>query len=149
MRARFISGRHLLVQARLSTSKCLRAAAAVSISIARYRSTIVLPAAVSSAPPPPLPPAAVSTTGVPSVRFRSSTSSQVRRYDMRKALPAAEMEPDRAISSSTATLPGPMRAPDARSSRMLSRSIGWEVPDLTLCLVITGAGKHDQRAKIN
>src|SRR5437868_5455297 len=39
--------------------------------------------------------------------------------------PAAEIEPDRAISSSTATLPGPIRAPEARSSRMLSRSAGF------------------------
>ena len=83
-----------------------------------------LPARVRTAPPPPLPPAAVSTTGVPRLRFRSSTSSQVRRYDMRSTRPAAEIEPERAISSSTATLPGPIRAPDARSSRMLNRSLG-------------------------
>src|SRR5271169_930992 len=37
--------------------------------------------------------------------------------------PAAEIEPDRAISSSTATLPGPIFAPDARSTLILSRSI--------------------------
>src|SRR5580704_10308768 len=81
------------------------------------------PAGVRTAPPPPLPPAAVSTSGVPRLRLSSSTSSQVRRYDIRKARPAAEIEPERAISSSTATLPGPIRAPETRSSRMLSRSV--------------------------
>src|ERR1019366_8888925 len=41
---------------------------------------------------------------------------------MRKARPAAEMEPDRAISSSTAIFPGPIRSPPAKSILMFRRS---------------------------
>ena len=118
----------------------MRAASAVSISMARYRSITVLPARVRTAPPPPLPPAAVSTTGVPKLRLRSSTSSQVRRYDIRKARPAAEIEPERAIASRTATLPGPIRAPETRSSRILSRSLaGVTSLEPGLRFVILGA----------
>ena len=36
--------------------------------------------------------------------------------------PAAEIEPDRAISSSTATFPGPIRSPHARSILIFRRS---------------------------
>lgn len=110
---------------RLSAWMCLRTAAAASTSMARYRSTTAFPAFVSTAPPPPLPPAAVSTTGVPRPLFSSSTSSQVRRYDIRNARPAAEIEPERAISSRTAIFPGPIRVPDARSTLMLNRSLAF------------------------
>ena len=61
------------------------------------------------APPPWLPPSWVVTTGAPNSRFSSSTSSQARRYDMPSARPAAEIEPLRSISSSSAILPGPIR----------------------------------------
>src|SRR5262249_44548882 len=46
---------------------------------------------------------------------------------MRSTRPAAEMEPERAISSSTATFPGPILAPETRSSRMLSLSLAGAV----------------------
>jgi len=88
---------------------------AVSISIARYRSMTARLASVRTAPPPPLPLAAVSTTGVPMLELSSSTSCHVRLWDMRKVRPGIEMEPDRPISSSTATLPGPILTPDAWS----------------------------------
>src|ERR1700722_14114125 len=41
---------------------------------------------------------------------------------MRNARPAAEIDPDRAISSSTAIFPGPMRRPPARSILIFRRS---------------------------
>ena len=81
----------------------------------------VCPRRVSRAPPPPEPPAPVSTTA-PRLRFRSSTSSHVRRYGIRRARPAPEMEPACSIASSTATLPGPIRTSEAKSIRILSRS---------------------------
>jgi hypothetical protein len=48
--------------------------------------------------------------------------SQVCRYDNFSVRPAAEIEPVRAICSSTAILPGPILPPDGRSILMLSRS---------------------------
>src|SRR3954451_25026043 len=46
---------------------------------------------------------------------------------MRSARPAAEIEPVRAISSSNATLPGPIWAPGPRSSRMNRRAMPWSM----------------------
>src|SRR5690349_21038220 len=57
---------------------------------------------------------------------------------MRSARPAAEIEPDRATSSSTATLPGPILAPEARSIRMLSRSRAICSGDFAFRLRMTG-----------
>lgn len=60
-------------------ARCLRAAVALSASIALYCLTTARPSFVRLAPPPPLPPADVSTTGLPRPIFNSSIRSQVRR----------------------------------------------------------------------
>ena len=58
---------------------------------------------------------------------------------MRSTRAAAEIEPDRPICSSTATLPGPIRAPDARSSLMRSRSLALAVfADFGVRFAMTG-----------
>src|ERR1700734_2234254 len=106
---------------------------------------IALPAGVNTVPPPPLPPAAVSTTGAPRPLFRSSTSSQVRRYDIRNARPAAEIEPDRPISSRTAIFPGPMRSPLARSIRIFRRSPA--VPDASDFSFFFGMTRYQNTAR--
>src|ERR1700750_2636152 len=85
--------------------------------------TTALPSSVRTAPPPRVPPPAVSTTAAPNPLLSSSTRTQVRRYDIFNVRPAAEIEPARAICSSTAILPGPILPPDVRSILMLSWSL--------------------------
>jgi molybdopterin-binding protein len=64
-----------------------------SVSIARYRSTRRRPHGVRRAPPPCRPPVCLDTTGRRKLRFRLSTSSHARRYDMRMARPASLIDP--------------------------------------------------------
>jgi hypothetical protein len=76
--------------------------------------------------------------------------SQVCRYDILSVRPAAEIEPVRAICSSTAILPGPILPPDARSILMLSRARAGRFRELTGTLERhDGAANHTESQMIN
>src|SRR5579862_6470914 len=85
-----------------------------------------MPAGVSTAPPPRSPPVAVATAGAARQRLVSSTRSHARRYDILSDLAAAEIDPVRAIASSSATLPGPIAsAARAFAARTWKRTSGF------------------------
>ena len=111
-----------LPRAASSAATCSATAAAARASMSWYRSMTSRPNGVSSAPPPRRPPRAVATTGARKPRFRLSTSSHARRYDIPIARPAAEIEPDSPMSSSSRTLPGPSRNSAVKSRRRLRRA---------------------------
>jgi hypothetical protein len=62
-------------------------------------------------------------TGTLKLRFKLSTSSQARRYDILICRPASEIEPCLSIISSSLTLPGPMARSASKSIRSVSFGI--------------------------